>query len=71
MRAREKKYKETSPLEFLLLRDRWGLSRYRKSRRRDPLKLKILTKLALEKMEKKEKDDFILVEYRRRKLKLL
>jgi len=35
MKVRMKKYEEVSPVEFLLLRDRLGLRRYRKSIKRD------------------------------------
>jgi len=71
MKVRMKKYEEVSPVEFLLLRDRLGLRRYRKSIKRDEDKKKILLDLALKKIEEKEKDDFILTGYRKRKVKII
>jgi len=70
MKKRVKKYEETSPVEFLLLREKLGLKRYRKTTKRDEEKRKILLELGLKKIEEKEKDDFILVGYRRRKVKI-
>jgi hypothetical protein len=70
MKKRTKKYEETSPVEFLLLRERLGLKRYRKTTKRDEEKRKILLELALKKMEEKEKDDFIPLGYRRRRVKI-
>jgi len=70
MKKRVKKYEETSPVEFLLLREKLGLKRYRKTAKRDEEKRKILLELALKKIEEKEKDDFIPLGYRRRKVKI-
>ena len=70
MKKRVKKYEETSHVEFLLLREKLGLKRYRKTAKRDEEKRKILLELALKKIEEKEKDDFIPVGYRRRKVKI-
>jgi len=70
MKARKKKYEEISPVDFLLLRDQLGLKRYRKSVKRDGEEKKILLDLGLKKMEEKEKEDFILLSYRRRKVKI-
>jgi hypothetical protein len=69
MKKRVKKFEDTSPVEFLLLREKLGLKRYRKTTKRDEEKRKILLELALKKIEEKEKDDFIPVGYRRRKIK--
>ena len=71
MKVRVKKYEDVSPLEFLVLRDSLGLKRYRKSNKRDKEEREILLDLGLKKMEEKEKDDFIPVGYRRRRLKIL
>jgi len=70
MKIRVRKYEEASPVEFLVLRDRLGLKRYRKSTKRDEEEREILLDLGLKKMEEKEKDDFIPVGYRRRRLKI-
>jgi hypothetical protein len=70
MKKRVKKYEETSPVEFLLLREKLGLKRYRKTTKRDEEKRKILFELGLKKIEEKEKDDFIPLGYRRRKVKI-
>ncbi|MEF9476124.1 MAG: hypothetical protein L0958_05490 [Candidatus Mariimomonas ferrooxydans] len=69
MRIKVKKYKDVSPVDFLVLRERLGFGRYRKTSKRDKEKRKILLDLALKKMEEKEKDDFIILGYRRRKIK--
>lgn len=71
MKVRVRKYEEVSPVEFLVLRDSLGLKRYRKSNKRDEEEREILLDLGLKKMEEKEKDDFIPVGYRRRRLKIL
>lgn len=71
MKVRVKKYEDVSPLEFLVLRDSLGLKRYRKSNKRDEEEREILLDLGLKKMEEKEKDDFIPVGYRRKRLKIL
>jgi hypothetical protein len=71
MKLRIRKYEEGSPVEFLVLRERLGMRRYRKRSKRDDEKRKILLELGLKKIEEKEKDDFILVGYRRRKVKII
>ncbi len=70
MKVKVKKYKNVSPIEFLSLRDRLGLKRYRKKVKREQEKKEILLNLGLKKMEQMEKDDFILIGYRRRRLKI-
>jgi hypothetical protein len=70
MKKRVKKYEERSPVEFLLLREKLGIKRYRKTAKRDEEKRKILLELGLKKIEEKEKDDFIPLGYRRRKVKI-
>jgi hypothetical protein len=71
MKLRIRKYEEGSPVEFLVLRERLGMGRYRKRSKRDEEKRKILLELGLKKIEEKERDDFILVGYRRRKVKII
>jgi hypothetical protein len=71
MKKRVKKFEEGSPVEFLLLREKLGIKRYRKTTIRDEEKRKLLLKLSLKKMEEKEKDDFIPLGYRRRKVKII
>jgi hypothetical protein len=70
MKRRLKKFEEGSPVEFLLLREQLGMKRYRKGSKRDEEKRKILLELGLKKIEEKEKDDFILLGYRKRKVML-
>jgi hypothetical protein len=70
MKRRTKKYEEGYSVEFLLLREQLGLNRYRKRSKRGEEKRKILLELGLKKIEEKEKEDFIPVGYRRRKVKL-
>ena len=71
MKKRVKKFEEKSPVEFLLLRKKLKIKRYRKTSIRDEEKRKLLLKLSLKKMEEKEKDDFIPLGYRRRKVKII
>lgn len=71
MKVRIKKFEERSPVEFLLLREKLGLKRYRKSLKRDQEKKEILIDLGLKKIKEKEKNDFILISYRRRKINIL
>ena len=68
MKTRIKKYEEGSPVEFLLLREQLGMKRYRKRLKRDEEKKKILLDLGLKKIEEKEKEDFFILGYRRRKV---
>ena len=70
MKRKIKKYEDVSPVEFLVLRDKLGLRRYRKTAKRDEEERKILLELGLKKIEEKEKDDFIPVGGRRRKLRI-
>ena len=56
MKKRVKKYEETSPVEFLLLREKIRIKRYRKTAKRDEEKRKILLELGLKKIEEREKD---------------
>ena len=67
MKRRVRKYEEQSPLEFLLLREKLGLKRYRKTQGRDEEK-KILLQLGLRKIEEREKDNFLPSGFRRRKV---
>jgi hypothetical protein len=71
MKKRVKKYEKTSPVEFLLLREKLGMKRYRKTTKRDEEKRRILLELALKKIEEREKDDFLSLGYRRRKVRIL
>jgi len=71
MKTRIKKFDEASPVELLLLRNKLGLGRYIKTGKRDDEKRKLLLEIALKKIEEKEKDDFIPVGFRRRRMKVL
>ena len=71
MKVRVKKYEALSPVEFLLLRERLGMKRYRKNMKRSEEERKILLNIGLKKIEEKERDDFILLGYRRRKIKIV
>jgi hypothetical protein len=70
MKVRRKKYEDISPVDFLVLRDTLGLKRYRKSTKRDEEEKRILLDLGIKKIKEKEKDDFIPLGYRRRRLKI-
>lgn len=68
MRERRRKYEDQSAVDFLLLRDKLGLRKYRKQKKRDEEKRRILIDLGLKKIKEKEDKDFILIEKKRRKL---
>ena len=59
----------TSITEVLLLRDRLGLQRFRKTAKRDPEKKELLLELALKKIEKAERDNFVQVGARKRRVR--
>jgi hypothetical protein len=54
---------------MLLLRDRLGLRKYKKTAKRDPEKKELLLQLALKKIEKAERDNFIPVGFRKRRVR--
>jgi hypothetical protein len=54
---------------MLLLRDRLGLRKYKKTAKRDPEKKELLLKLALKKIEKAERDNFIPIGFRKRRVR--
>lgn len=56
--------------EMLVLRDRLGMGRRRKTRSRDPEKRALLLDLALRKIEKAERDNFTIVGTRRRRVRV-
>jgi hypothetical protein len=70
MKKRIKKFEDVSPVEFLLLRQKLEFGRYIKTVKRDEEGRRILLELGLKKIEEKEKDDFIPLGYRRRKVKI-
>jgi len=71
MKLRTKKYKDMSPVDFLVLKDRLGFGKYRKRIKRDKEEREILIALGLKKMKEEEKNNFIPVGDRRRRLKIL
>jgi hypothetical protein len=60
---------QASATEMLLLRDRLGLPRFKKTATRDPEKRELLLELALKKIEKAERDNFIQTGFRRRRVR--
>jgi hypothetical protein len=54
---------------MLLLRDRLGLRKYRKTVKRDPEKRELLLELALKKIEKVDRDNYISVGFRKRRVR--
>ncbi len=71
MITRERKFGKASTTDFLLIRERLGLQKYRKTSKRDPDKNEMLLELALKKIEKAERSNFISVGYRKRKVNFL
>ena len=68
MKRRVSKFEQQSPLDSLLLRQKLGLKKYRKTLGRDEKKKKILLQLGLKKIEEREKDNFLPLGFRRRKI---
>jgi hypothetical protein len=58
-----------SSSEMLVLRDRLGLGRRRKTLSREPEKGALLLELALRKIERAERDNFVLVGFRKRRVR--
>ena len=58
MRPAGKTRQQTSVTEMLLLRDRLGLRKFKKTAKRDPEKKELLLELALKKIKKAERDNF-------------
>lgn len=56
-------------MEMLLLRDRLGFKRYRKTARRDPEKRRMLLEMALDKIAKAERDNYIVIGPRQRRVR--
>jgi hypothetical protein len=69
MRAPGESRQKASATEMLLLRDRLGLRKYRKPAKRDPEKRELLLKLALKKIEKAERDNYISMGFRKRRVR--
>lgn len=70
MREKKRKYEDQSAVEFLLLREKLGLKKYRKHLKRDEEKRRILIDLGLKKIREKEDKDFILIDYKKRKISI-
>jgi len=68
MKERRRQYREEGPLESLLLREKLGFQRYRKTRRRDEEKKRLLIDLWLKTIEEREKSDYIRIGPKRRRL---
>lgn len=68
MKTKINKYSDDSPVDSLVMREKLGLKRYRKMAKRTTEEKNILMRLALKKMEEKEKDDFIPLGFRRRRV---
>jgi hypothetical protein len=71
MTVRKRPYQKTSVTDILLLRERLGLRKYRKTAKRDPQKRELLLRLALKKIEKAEKNNYIPVGFRKRRVNFL
>ena len=69
MRAPGERQQKASATEMLLLRDRLGLRKYRKTVKRDPEKRELLLELALKKIEKVDRDNYISVGFRKRRVR--
>ena len=56
-------------VEMLVLRERLGLRKYRKTAKRDPEKRELLLELALKKIEKAERNNFVSLGFRKRRVR--
>lgn len=65
-----KKYKEKSKTGFLLLRQKLGFSRYIKTTPRDSQKKELLINLALKIIQEREKNDYVLLGPKYRKVNI-
>jgi hypothetical protein len=70
MSATTRGRKPASSVEMLVLRDRLGYGRYRKTSRRDPEKRRLLLELGLEKIRKAERVNYALIGPRKRRFSL-
>jgi hypothetical protein len=70
MKTRKKTFEDGGAAEMMLLRVELGLSRYRRVRERYPEKRRLLLELALRKMDEVEREDYLSVGFRRRRLKV-
>jgi hypothetical protein len=70
MKGKKHTFEEGSPVAFLLLRDELGLKRYRKQVKRDEEERRILIDLGLKKIQENEKNDYLLIDKKRRRLKV-
>ena len=70
MREKRRKYQDRSAVDFLLLRDKLGLRRYRKQMKRNEEERRSLIDLGLKKIQEREEKDFILIEYKRRRFEI-
>lgn len=61
-------YVETSPIDIVLLREKLGFDRYVKTQERDPEKRRILLELALEKARQVDRECFVKIGERRRRM---
>lgn len=68
MSPAEGSFRRASSVEMLLLRDRMGFGRYRKTGRRDPEKRRLLLELGLERIRKAERSNYTLIGPRKRRI---
>lgn len=67
MKKKKQKYKDLSPVDVVLLRDKLGFKRYIKQSKRDDEERKILLDLGLKKIRERDKTEFIPIGYRKRR----
>jgi len=63
-------FSDLSPIQFITLRQSLGLGRYIKTAPRDPEKWRILLRLYLNIMSKREQDDYLPLGPRRRRVRI-
>lgn len=69
MNKKSEPLRKTPITEFLLARDERRMGRYRKRAKRDSGEWEILLDLSLRKIEKAERNNFILLGFRRRRVR--
>ena len=70
MRERRKKYGDGGSIDVLLMRDRLGVGRYRKTRGRSVEKRELLLDLWLRTIKERERKDYLRLGQRKRRLTL-
>jgi len=67
-RERRRRYTEVSTIDIVLLREKLGFGKYVKTRERDPEKSRLLLELMIEKARRVDRECFVKIGERRRRM---